>query len=153
MYEPNGKFKEPRCFPSNPDLVVVDSESIAQAPVRYLVAGIGDAMSTYYEARCCFENEKATNMVGARPTLTALALGELCCKILFESGIKAREAVLKQQVTPDLEKVIEANTLLSGVGFESGGLACAHAIAQGLTASKHIEKNFMHGEMVAAGFV
>jgi hypothetical protein len=29
---------------------------------------------------------------------------------------------------PDLEKVAEANTLLSGLGFESGGLAAAHAV-------------------------
>ena len=34
-------------------------------------------------------------------------------------------------VTPALERVIEANTYLSGVGFESGGLAAAHAIHNG----------------------
>lgn len=37
-------------------------------------------------------------------------------------------------VTPALERVIEANTYLSGVGFESGGLAAAHAVHNGLTA-------------------
>jgi len=30
----------------NPDLVLVDSEIIAQAPERFLVAGMGDALAT-----------------------------------------------------------------------------------------------------------
>lgn len=54
------------------------------------------------------------------------------------------------QVTPDLEHVIEANTLLSGLGFESGGLAAAHAIHNGLTVVPET-KAFWHGEKVAFG--
>jgi glycerol dehydrogenase len=36
--------------------------------------------------------------------------------------------------TPAVENIIEANTFLSGVGFESGGIAGAHAIPNGFTA-------------------
>jgi glycerol dehydrogenase len=46
--------------------------------------------------------------------------------------------------------VVEANTLLSGVGFESGGLAAAHAIHNGLTALPET-RHFMHGEKVNFG--
>lgn len=48
-------------------------------------------------------------------------------------------------VTPALERVIEANTYLSGVGFESGGLAAAHAIHNGLTAIPDAH-HYYHGE-------
>ncbi len=53
-------------------------------------------------------------------------------------------------VTPALERVIEANTYLSGVGFESGGLAAAHAIHNGLTAIPDAH-HYYHGEKVAFG--
>ncbi|EAU6268222.1 glycerol dehydrogenase [Salmonella enterica] len=49
-----------------------------------------------------------------------------------------------------LERVIEANTYLSGVGFESGGLAAAHAIHNGLTAIPDAH-HYYHGEKVAFG--
>ena len=57
------------------------------------------------------------------------------------------------EVTAALGHVIEANTLLSGVGFESGGLAGAHAVAQGLTVLPQLNANYLHGEMVALGLM
>lgn len=53
-------------------------------------------------------------------------------------------------VTPALERVVEANTYLSGVGFESGGLAAAHAIHNGMTAIPDAH-HYYHGEKVAFG--
>ena len=50
-----------------------------------------------------------------------------------------------------LEAVVEANTLLSGLGFESGGLAVAHGVAQSYTAIPKVQANYLHGEMVAMG--
>src|SRR5699024_8900156 len=46
--------------------------------------------------------------------------------------------------------VIEANTLLSGLGFESGGLAAAHAIHNGMTVIEETH-DLYHGEKVAFG--
>ena len=53
-------------------------------------------------------------------------------------------------VTAALVKTVEANTLLSGLGFESGGLAAAHAVHNGLTAVPHTQA-MMHGEKVNFG--
>lgn len=53
-------------------------------------------------------------------------------------------------VTPALAHVVEANTLLSGLGFESGGLASAHSIHNGLT-RLHGTHQYYHGEKVAIG--
>jgi glycerol dehydrogenase len=53
-------------------------------------------------------------------------------------------------VTSALDYIVEANTLLSGIGFESGGLATAHAIHNGLTAIAETHA-FYHGEKVAFG--
>ena len=92
-------------------------------------------------------------MVGARPTATAFAMAELAAKILFENGINAVDAVKNNMVNDALEDVIEANTLLSGVGFESGGLATSHGVGQVFPVIPFLHKKYMHGEMVAFGLL
>nr|VFJ59323.1 MAG: glycerol 2-dehydrogenase (NAD+) [Candidatus Kentron sp. FW]VFJ63510.1 MAG: glycerol 2-dehydrogenase (NAD+) [Candidatus Kentron sp. FW] len=153
IYAADGAFKAFEFFPINPALVVVDTGIIAQAPVRYLVAGMGDAMATWYEARTCLQSPRGRSVIGARPTLAASALAELCANTLFEHGVAAVEAVKNRQVNDALEGVVEANTLLSGVGFESGGITVAHSITQGLTMVHTVHQNYLHGEMVAIGLV
>lgn len=153
LYTPEGVASGAEFFPNNPVLVVVDTQVVADAAERYLVAGMGDAMATWYEAKVCVENPAARTLLGGRPTLAAAALGETCAKHLFAHGVDACRAVRDHTVDDALEAVVEANTLLSGVGFESGGLACAHGTAQGLTTLPHVEQNYLHGEMVAYGVV
>ena len=53
-------------------------------------------------------------------------------------------------VNEALENVIEANVLLSGIGFENNATAGAHSVADGLTALPEGAKT-MHGEKVAFG--
>lgn len=151
LYRPDGVFAGAEFFPDNPALVVIDTGVVANASPRYLVSGMGDAMATWYEARVCSENPKAITTIGARPTLAACAMGEVCAQTLFDEGMAASKAVTEQRVDDALEKVVEANTLLSGIGFESGGLAVAHGIAQSYTAVKVVHDNYLHGEMVAMG--
>lgn len=151
LYTPEGVSCGVEFFPDNPALVVVDTGVIANASERYLVAGMGDAMATWYEARVCLQNPNAITPTGTRPTLAATAIGEICAKTLFSDGQSAAKAVVANQVTDSLENVVEANTLLSGLGFESGGLAVAHGIAQSYTAVPVVHDNYLHGEMVAMG--
>lgn len=153
IYTPDGVTEGVEFFPRNPELVIVDTRIVAEAPVRYLVSGMGDAMATWYEARTCIENPAARNVLLARPTLAAAALGELCAKTLYANGVAAVEAVRRREVTDALNYVVEANTLLSGIGFESAGVAAAHAVAQGLTVLQRLHANYLHGEMVAAGLM
>ncbi|HEY5715272.1 MAG TPA: iron-containing alcohol dehydrogenase, partial [Psychromonas sp.] len=51
IYTPAGEFSEYLMIPRNPNMVIMDSKIIAGAPVRLLVSGMGDALSTYFEAR------------------------------------------------------------------------------------------------------
>jgi glycerol dehydrogenase len=71
---------------------------------------------------------------------------------LLADGVAALRAVQAQVVTPALERLVEANTLLSGIGFESSGLAAAHAIHNGLTTAPATHAN-LHGEKVAFGLL
>ncbi|MEZ5598388.1 MAG: glycerol dehydrogenase [Pseudomonadales bacterium] len=151
LYTPEGVSTGAEFYPNNPAFVIVDTGVVANAPARYLAAGIGDAMATYYEAKVCIDNPKAVTPVGTRPTLAAAAIAEVCARTLHAHGVDAMAAVTRSEVNQALENVVEANTLLSGIGFESGGLAAAHAFAQAFTAIPAAEKNHLHGEMVAIG--
>lgn len=149
IYTEEGAFSEYRFFPSNPHLVLIDTRVVANAPERFLVGGIGDALATWVEARAVARGTAQT-MAGGRPTETAKALAELSWDLLWENSLHALDAVRANVVTPALEKVVEANTLLSGLGFESGGLAAAHAIHNGLTAAPQTH-GLTHGEKVNIG--
>ncbi|EOU9560465.1 glycerol dehydrogenase [Cronobacter dublinensis] len=149
IYTDNGEFDRYLMLPHNPNIVIVDTQVVAGAPARLLAAGIGDALATWFEARAC-SRSGATTMAGGKCTQAALALAELCYNTLLEQGEKAMLAAEQHVVTPALERIIEANTYLSGVGFESGGLAAAHAIHNGLTAIPDAH-HYYHGEKVAFG--
>src|SRR5438045_4852946 len=90
------------------------------------------------------------NMRGGASSQSALALAELCYRTLLNDGTHALLATQTQVVTPSLERLVQANTLLSGLGFESSGLAAAHAVHNGLTAVPQTHPYF-HGEKAAFG--
>ncbi len=149
VYSEEGTFDSVHYQKMNPQVVLVDTTVIANAPARFLIAGMGDALATWFEARSC-DRTQSVNECGGHSTMTGLHLARLCYYTLLSSGAAAKVAVEKQIVTPALNHIIEANILLSGLGFESGGLAAAHSIHNGLTALKETH-SFYHGEKVAFG--
>jgi glycerol dehydrogenase len=149
IYTDDGAFSRYLFLPRNPDLVLLDLQVIAEAPVRFLVAGMGDALATWFEADSC-RRACAPNQCGGLGTLAAYDLARLCYDTIRRHGVSATVACLNNVVTPALAHVVEANTLLSGLGFESGGLAAAHAIHNGLTALGPTHA-YYHGEKVAVG--
>ncbi|MED4403793.1 glycerol dehydrogenase [Metabacillus fastidiosus] len=149
IYNESGEFEEYLFLPLNPTYVIVDTSIISAAPARLLIAGMGDALATYFEARACKKANKLA-MAGGLATEAAITLAELCYDTLISEGLKAKLAAENNVVTEAVEKIIEANTYLSGIGFESGGLAAAHAIHNGLTTLEETHHMY-HGEKVAFG--
>lgn len=151
IYTDEGVFEKYLFLPANPNLVLMDTDVIAKSPARLTVSGMGDALATYFEARATAASSSGT-CAGGTVTLAALALAKLCYETLMENGINAKLALEKNVCTPAVNKVIEANTLLSGIGFESGGLAGAHAIHNGFTVLPECHHVY-HGEKVAFGTI
>ncbi len=150
-YDDEGNFTGFDCWPFNPDLVLVDSLVISRGPVKALVAGMGDALATWVEAKVALATG-AGNLAGGVSTLAAMAIAELGYFTLLEHGVEAKRAVERRVLTPSLEKVIEANILHSGLGFESGGLATAHMIANCLPSFPECH-HLMHGDEVGFGVI
>lgn len=161
MYTPDGAFDDYAYFKQSPSVVMIDTTVIANAPTRFLVSGMGDALSTYFEARATARANANVNaglpcgfregLTGpAKSTMASQMMAELCYKTLLADGAKAKAACDCNKVTPALENIVETNILLSGLGFESGGLAAAHAVHDGLTVLAGTHHN-THGEKVAFG--
>ncbi len=149
IYTEQGVFDSVYYQKMNPQVVLVDTTIIANAPVRFLVSGMGDALATWFEARSC-ERTQSKNECGGYSTLTGMNLAKLCYDTLLLYGSAAKIACENKIVTPALNHIVETNTLLSGIGFESSGLAAAHSIHNGLTALDETH-SFYHGEKVAFG--
>ena len=151
VYPEDHEFDQYLPLNKNPDMVIMDTEIIAKAPVRFLMAGIGDALATYYEAVASVQSDAVT-MAGGHATKAAITLAKLCRDTLLEDSLKAKAAAESGVSTKALENIVEANTYLSGIGFESSGLAAAHAIHNGLTVLNETH-GLLHGEKVTFGLI
>lgn len=150
-YDDDGNCMGFDCWPFNPEIVLVDSEIIAKGPVQAFVSGMGDALATWIEAEAAYRS-RANNLGGALSTMAALHLAKLGFDTLLEYGVEAKRAVECGACTPAVEKVIEANVLLSGLGFESGGVCTAHDVANILPVFPETH-HLMHGEKVGFGII
>ena len=151
IYDDAGRVVQDRFVRVSPALVLVDSQVIVEAPARLFAAGIGDALATWFEARSC-QRSGAPNLVGGAQTLLAMQIAETCFRTLLDYAPEALSDVRVNWVSEAVERVIEANILLSGVGFESGGVATAHAIHHGLSDMPETHAA-LHGEKVAFGIL
>ena len=149
IYSDEGVFEEYLWLPANPNVVLVDTDVVSKAPARLLVSGMGDALATYFEAQATADSNAST-CAGGKITNAALVLARACYETLLADGLKAKLAVENHVCTKAVENIIEANTYLSGIGFESGGLAGAHAIHNGFTVAPETHSLY-HGEKVAFG--
>ena len=149
MYSPDGVMERVVRYPESPRMVLVHTAVVSRAPVRLLISGMGDALATYFEARACAASG-AVNEFGGGPSASCLALAKLCYEILITDGPAAKAEAEGGQPGAAVERIIEANTYLSGVGFESGGIAGSHAVHNALTALPQTH-HLYHGEKVAFG--
>ena len=147
IYRDSGEFERYLFLDACPDMVLVDTAVIAKAPVSLLVAGMGDAMATWFEARAC-RASGSNNQTGGKPTRAATGLAAMCWEYLRRDGLRAKQAVEAGACTEAVETIVEVNTYLSSVGFESGGLAAAHAIQKGFTFIPELH-DLYHGCKVA----
>lgn len=153
IYTTSGEHVGARHYVKNPDLVLLDTEIISKAPIRFLIAGMGDALATYVEARANFESH-SPNYVGKGfcSTVAVEAIAKACHETILKKGYSAKLAAEKGLCTIDVEDVIEANTLLSGLGVQNSSCAGAHSIAEGITILPACTK-LLHGEVVAFGIL
>lgn len=145
IYKPSGEFKRRLALSKSSDLILIDTKIIAESPTRFLVSGMGDALATKFEIESRREKNKNENNL-----IIIYNLAQTCYLSLLRYGYTAKLDCDKNIVTPALEKIIETNTLLSGLCSGNEGTAAAHAIHYALGTLNETD-NYHHGEKVAYG--
>jgi len=134
------------------DLVLVDSTILSQAPIRLLASGMGDALAKWYEGKPCYDRMKEPDSA----TQSALSLSTQTKEAILAVGLEAKKDVEAKRNSYAVEKVVEANVLLTGVIGGLGGskfrVAVSHALLYGLTVLPQVHQN-LHGEMVSFGII
>ncbi|MGB3423847.1 MAG: glycerol dehydrogenase [Castellaniella sp.] len=138
-------------MPTNPDLVLVDTDVLVKAPERFFVSGIGDALSKKFEAEQCIGSRR-NNFYDAQAPLLAQAVANLCYDIVRQDAESALNAVRRKQADDAFERTVEATILLSGLAFENAGLSISHSLTRGLSAVPG-SAGALHGEQVAFGLL
>lgn len=135
----------------NPDLLYMDKKILAEAPVRYIVAGIQDTLAKWIETDASTQNMDKKNT----GTEIAMYLAKKTYNEMFEYGIKAMEDIKKGEYTEEIDKIIENVILTAGLVGGIGGEACravaAHALNNGFTVIPEIYRKNLHGEVVGFG--
>lgn len=147
MYDDQHRMASVDQLPANPHAVVVDTALIAAAPVHFLRAGVGDAVSKTFEAAACAAGTGVTTL-GTRPLRIGAAIAAAAYATLRQHAVPGLAACARGEVTDDLEAVVEAVVLLSGMGFENGGLSLAHSLTRGLMRARGAS-SALHGQHVA----
>lgn len=151
LYDSRHRLVDTPRMDQNPEAVVVDTALVSRAPSRFLLAGIGDAIAKKFEAAACRTGTGSTSN-GTRPLELAGVIAGGCYTTLLENGAGALASAERGEVSPSLERVVEAVVLMSGLGFENGGLSLAHSMTRGLMALPGAQDH-LHGFQVAYGLL
>ncbi len=146
VYNAQGGHHHGLLVTKKPALVLVDSEVIAHTDVRYLKAGIVDALAKWFELEPYQRQNPGRLGLDLKVSVARQAL-----EVYAQWGSDAVIANQNQQVTPALEKVIEANIVLAGLAnsvhddLPTPGVA--HEIHNRLTHEPELH-DLLHGEKV-----
>jgi glycerol dehydrogenase len=151
IYTEEGVYKKDHYLEKNPNLVLVDTDVIANAPVEYFESGILDSLAKWYEGKAAFKGISNPDIF----TMCALKLAELLNEIMEREAVNAVHAVKQRQATVTVAKIIDVNIYLAaviqGIGKKTRG-AAAHAIHAGLSVISQSHA-VLHGYKVGYGIV
>lgn len=153
LYYPNGSLREYSFSNKPPAHIFIDSEIIANAPDKYLWAGIGDSMAKYFESSVSSRGDELTHSQAM-----GVYIGNMCSGPFLKYGTKALEDCKKNKVSNELEEIILG--VIISTGFVSNLVnidittGLAHAVYNGFTVIPQIEKHHhLHGEIVSYGIL
>lgn len=149
IYE-DEKFKELALFKEPPFKCFIDLETIKNAPKRYLIAGIGDTMAKFYEFDLQLKYAKANNIGVNYSNSFGKICSNLCVDLNYEYAKSLNDNLSFKNVVMSI--IVNTGYVSRSINIEYNG-AFAHATCYAISYIKEIEKNFLHGELVAFGIL
>ncbi len=152
VYDDNGDF-DSFYFMKRPAIhAIIDTDIITKAPSKYLRAGMGDTIAKYYECTLASRNDELNHS-----SWMAREISKMCVEPILKYGEKALLDSKEGEATFDVEQIILNNIVSTGIVSmlidEKYNGAIAHSLFYGLTLLEHIEKNYLHGDVVGYGIL
>lgn len=141
LYHEDHSFDRFLYLDKNPDVVLVDTQVIFDAPFSLLCAGMADAISSYYDV------QYVKNKIALEDEV--LLCSDRCYHNVFSLYKKVQNDYKNCILSDDVECIIKTNIYDSAVAFENAGCEFSHVLANAST--KISNSKGMHGERVGVG--
>lgn len=150
VYDENGDF-DSFYFMKRPAIhAIIDTDIITKAPSKYLRAGMGDTIAKHYECTLASRGDELNHS-----SAMAREISRMCVEPILKYGEKALLDSKGGEATFEVEQIILNNIVSTGLVSmlidEKYNDAIAHSLFYGLTLLEHIEKNYLHGDVVGYG--
>ncbi len=150
LYSAAGVYMQDYYPARNPNIVLVDPEVLIKAPPEYLVSGILDSLSKWYEGGASLEGATNADMFD----FMAIKLAEYLNANMLEKAGRAIQAVKTGVISDEFIDVINMNVYLAGTiqafGVKAVRNGIAHSVHNGLTVLKE-SHGLVHGIKVGYG--
>ena len=154
VYAEDGPFDRFLFYDAPPALTLVDLTFAANAPARYFRAGMGDTLAKHLESTFSARGD-ALGQALDHLSAIGLALSSTCYEPIVTFGRAALTEVEAHEAGPAMElcarSVILSAGLVSLMANDDYNCALAHAVCYGLQLFERVEREFLHGDLVAYG--
>lgn len=154
VYREDGPFDRFLFFDAPPALALIDLTIAANAPAKYLRAGMGDTLSKHLECTFSARGDVLGQHMDHMSAI-AVALSSTCYDPILQYGRQALGEALRDEAGLALEicarSIIISAGLVSLLANDDYNCALAHAVCYGLQRFAHVEANCLHGDLVAYG--
>jgi len=154
-YTPEGKTIGTIHYDREVNCVIADTAIISAQPVRFLLAGVFDALAKFVEIKQRFNEDTEEYPIGLDYAYT---ISKYSNKLLREKTQKCINDIEKGELSADVENVIftaiAATGVISGIARGSNQVAVAHKFYDSTRfLFRERTKPYMHGEIVGVGLL
>ncbi|MBE5798933.1 MAG: iron-containing alcohol dehydrogenase family protein [Clostridiales bacterium] len=154
VYREDGPFDRFIFFDAPPALTLVDLEIAANAPDKYFRAGMGDTLAKHLESTFSARGDVLGKGMDHMSAI-GVALSSTCYGPILQYGREALDEVLRHEAGSAMEicarSIIVSAGLVSLMANDDYNCALAHAVCYGLQLFEHVERDCLHGDLVAYG--
>lgn len=154
VYREDGAFDRFLFYDTPPALTMVDLVFAANAPDKYFRAGMGDTLAKHLESTFCARGDLLGEALDHMSAI-GIALSSTCYEPLMRYGRAALDEVRRHEAGTAMEicsrSIILSAGLVSLLANDDYNCALAHAVCYGLQLFPHVERDYLHGDLVAYG--
>lgn len=150
VYKEDGNFDSFYFYDRPARHCFINTRVIADAPVEYLRAGMGDTMGKYFECHFAARGDRLDHS-----SSLGREISNLCYGPLLEHGEQALKDCREHNASFSLQQAVLANIISTGMVslmvLDDYNCAIAHSVYYGLVLLPGFEETYLHGDVVAYG--